>query len=587
MTLVIGNTRGLKPSQLKQLDKLSQRSLPDDVFLTPTFAEALCQLTVEWHQPITVMVDRKGRFSLIYVGTPAQMGEDPQVPKPEFKKILWGYRAIHTTLDLDPQTDTAPNRFDLTTLLQYRLDCMITMNATHHPQWSHQFGEHPQACDGVWLSSLSHEVDPNSDAAEERLCTHHEGPMTLHQLTQKDWGNFIDLVEADMALWRPMWIEGSEFELEKAYLVGIASQGNRAEGEDFLDELSLLAKTAGAMIVGRTLQMRPHADNKFYIGKGKAEELAFDIQQSGANLVICDDELTPNQLRQLEQTLRTRVIDRTQLILDIFAQRAQTHEGKLQVELAQLNYMLPRLSGQAHGLSQQTSAGKGSGTIATRGPGETKLEMDRRRLRERVQDLEKQAESVRLQRQTQRRDRIDNGMPVVALVGYTNAGKSTLLNVLTNAGVLAEDKLFATLDTTTRRLVRPGMPTCLLIDTVGLIQKLPTTLIKAFRSTLEEMDSAVLILHVVDASHPNREAQIESVQETLDVLGLQDKPQWMLMNKCDRLKDPDAEIATLKSAIGRRPVFQVSGQSEIGLDTFMTALGEFLSELPELSYSDS
>ncbi len=307
--------------------------------------------------------------------------------------------------------------------------------------------------------------------------------------------------------------------------------------EDSLSELGTLARTAGAEVVGSMIQRMRHPDVATYIGKGRALELSDTEKQMGFDLVIFDDELSPSQQRNLENLLDARVIDRTALILDIFAQHARTREGRLQVELAQLEYRLPRLAGRGVELSRQAggsrSAGAGGvgGAIGVRGPGETKLEIDRRRIRSRITELREEIEGVREQRKIHRRQRADQAISVVAVVGYTNAGKSTLFNALTEAEVLAENKLFATLDPTTRHIILPGNQEALLTDTVGFIQKLPTKLIAAFRATLEEVIDADFLLEVVDISHENAIEQTETVNQVLHDLEADEKPRVTALNK--------------------------------------------------------
>ncbi|MCR3920991.1 MAG: GTPase HflX [Firmicutes bacterium] len=314
--------------------------------------------------------------------------------------------------------------------------------------------------------------------------------------------------------------------MEKAVLVGLDMQNSIWNIEDTMAELAQLAETAGAVAVAELVQKRARPDAKLYVGKGKAHELQTISSEVEAELVIFNDELAPSQIRNLEELLGVRVVDRTALILDIFAQRAQTKEGKLQVELAQLNYLLPRLAGKGIALSRL-----GAG-IGTRGPGETKLEVDRRRLRKRVADLKEEIEEIKKHRTLHRDGR--QSLPIVTLVGYTNAGKSTLLNSLTNANVYAVDQLFATLDPTTRQVKLPGGSQFLLTDTVGFIQKLPHHLVAAFHATLEEVLAADLILHVVDASHPQAEAQMVAVNELLSQLKADQLPQVVVFNKMDR-----------------------------------------------------
>lgn len=321
---------------------------------------------------------------------------------------------------------------------------------------------------------------------------------------------------------------------ERVVLVGVHT-GSRDElndcTEESMQELELLAQTAGAEVVAQFVQNRPAVENATYVGEGKAEEIRDFCQQQEIDIVICDDELTGSQVRNLEDFIGTRVMDRSALIMDIFAQRAKTKEGKLQVELAQLQYYLTRLTGSFVNLSRL------GGGIGTRGPGETKLETDRRHIRNRISVIRKQLEEVEKNRENQRRQRIKEGLQQIALVGYTNAGKSSLLNCLTDAGVLAEDKLFATLDPTARKLTLPDGSPVILVDTVGFIRKLPHHLIKAFRSTLEEAVIADVLVHVVDASSPQLEQNIEVVESLLHELGASQKPIVTAFNKIDLVED--------------------------------------------------
>ncbi len=318
---------------------------------------------------------------------------------------------------------------------------------------------------------------------------------------------------------------------ERAILVGVDLDERTAWTlADSLAELAQLARSAGVEVVGQVTQRLESPHPKTYLGKGKVQELANLREEIPYDLVIFDEELSPSQQRNLEDALTVLVMDRTALILDIFAQRARTHEGCLQVELAQDEYYLPRLTRLWTHLSRQTRGG-----VGLRGPGETQLETDRRRIRKRISDLHKELEEVRTHRALHRQHRRAEMIPVVALVGYTNAGKSTLLNALTGANVLVEDKLFATLDPTTRRVKLPNGQEVLFSDTVGFIQKLPTQLVAAFRATLEELGEADLLIHIIDITHPNAAEQAEAVNKTLAELGLSDKPMLIALNKIDRL----------------------------------------------------
>jgi GTP-binding protein HflX len=340
-------------------------------------------------------------------------------------------------------------------------------------------------------------------------------------------------------------------EPERAYIVGVQRNrvGERSRAEGSLDELALLAETAGAEVVGRTLQRLEAPHPATYIGKGKVDELkSLRVRDgaddgSGYDVAIFDDELSPTQQKHLEDALGVKVLDRTALILDIFAMRARTREGRLQVDLAQSEYLLPRLKGQWSHLERLGGRSGQPGAIGVRGPGETQIETDRRLVRRKIQKLKEQIEDVRKQRALYRRRREREGVPVVALVGYTNAGKSTLMRALTrDSDVFVQDQLFATLDPLTRRIHLDEAHGALLTDTVGFIQKLPTQLVAAFRATLEELSDASLLLHVVDITHPDAAQQSQTVEDTLRDLGLAQKPRVTALNKIDRLPDADGKL---------------------------------------------
>ncbi len=352
---------------------------------------------------------------------------------------------------------------------------------------------------------------------------------------------------------------------EKVILCGITG-GSEADARESLDELEALAKTAGAETVGRMLQGRDRPDPATYLGSGKLEELRMQIAMLSATGIICDDELSPAQMRNLSEILDCKVMDRTLLILDIFAGRATTSEGKIQVELAQLQYRLTMLTGLGKSLSRL------GGGIGTRGPGEKKLESDRRLIRSRISRLKSQLSEMNAHRELLRESRSKTQLPSAALVGYTNAGKSTLLNHLTGASVLEEDKLFATLDPTTRGFVLPDDQEVLITDTVGFIRKLPHHLVSAFRSTLEEAKYADIILHVVDASHPQMEKQMHVVYETLRQLGVEEKPVITLFNKMDLLPDGPMPVDRRSDAC-----LKISARTGEGVEALAAKLEELLS----------
>lgn len=361
---------------------------------------------------------------------------------------------------------------------------------------------------------------------------------------------------------------------EKEYVILVAVDvddiSDATDVEQSLDELGELAETAGAEVVGRLVQKLPHFNTATYIGSGKLDELSAMIYATGATGIITDDELSPSQMYNLSKILDIKVMDRTMVILDIFAAHARTAEGKLQVEMAQLQYRLSRLTGKGSSMSRL------GGGIGTRGPGEKKLEQDRRVIRNRVAQLRKELRDVTAHRELTRKGRERGDIPVFAIVGYTNVGKSTLLNALTGAEVIAENKLFATLDTTTRAFEYGDRKQILLTDTVGFIRKLPHNLVDAFRSTLEEAGYADYIIHVVDASSPDREAAMSVVYETLDLLKIEKKKVLTLFNKIDKLPDPDDRIGL----IDRRAVktLQISAKNREGLEAICDAVDDILRE---------
>ena len=368
---------------------------------------------------------------------------------------------------------------------------------------------------------------------------------------------------------------GLRLTARKGQRVPSAIEAESDDSEESLEELASLAATAGARVVERQIQSRPRADAATQVGSGKVDELKTLIHLHGADAVIFDRELSPTQQRNLEKALDVKVLDRTQLILDIFASRARTREGQLQVELAQLNYLLPRLTGHGAAMSRL------GGGIGTRGPGETKLETDRRRIHQRIHAIERGLERVRGGRTTQRRQRQAVPLATIALVGYTNAGKSTLFNRLTGAGVLADAKMFATLDPTVRHVTLPSRRKVLMSDTVGFISNLPTTLVKAFRATLEEVVEAELLLHVVDASSPHARQQTAQVMATLQEIGADTTPQILVLNKIELIPgEPDA--AALARRILEDPNRQpagavaVSARTGVGFEALLRKIDQTL-----------
>jgi len=364
-------------------------------------------------------------------------------------------------------------------------------------------------------------------------------------------------------------VEYRQVRLERVVLAGVWTEGTLEDAERSMQELARLAETAGSVVLEGLIQRRDKPDPATYLGSGKARELRDAVLSTGADTVICDGELTPGQLRQLEDLVKVKVVDRTWLILDIFAQHASSREGKAQVSLAQMQYLLPRLRGWGESLSRQAGgrAGGATGGVGTRGPGETKIETDRRRIRAQMTKLRRELKEMEKSRTTQRQSRRQSGTPAVAIAGYTNAGKSSLLNRLTGAGVLVEDSLFATLDPTVRRCTSPGGREFTLADTVGFVRHLPHALVEAFRSTLEEVTSADLILHVVDGSDSAPEVQIAAVREVLNEIGAGGVRELIVINKADaadpellsRLRrwEPDSVVISARTGEGLAGLLEV------------------------------
>jgi GTPase len=371
-------------------------------------------------------------------------------------------------------------------------------------------------------------------------------------------------------------VELRKLRLERVVLVGVAVDGSVGEAERSVEELRRLAETAGAEVLDTMVQRRARPDAGTFIGKGKARELAATVKALAADTVVMDDELSPGQLRHLEELVDAKVIDRTVLILDIFAQHATSREGKAQVELAQLSYMLPRLRGWGESLTRVGGGVGTGGPIGTRGPGETKMEVDRRRIRRRITKLRRELVDMARTRDIKRRGRERAGVPAVTLVGYTNAGKSTLLNRLSGAGVLVEDKLFSTLDPTTRRLELPGGRAATFTDTVGFIAKLPHDLVEAFKSTLEEAARADLLVHLVDAAQPDPAGQVAAVRAVLGEVGAADVPELLALNKVDLLD----EVSRARLARQLPGALLISAGSGEGIDQLLATIATRLPHPP-------
>ncbi len=519
---VFGNTQGLKASQVRQLERLFRRRLPADRILSNEFARNLTEISHEIRRQVGVLVDRRGQVSEVMVGTPGS------VALPDWGRLragrgrLRGLRCIHTHL-----RDEGLSRDDLTDLALLRLDAMISV-----------------AVGDAGLPGLAHiaALRPPQPGGEgtgvQKLDPVHPGLLEL------DFQAWIRDLEEELARTVRTQEVGAG---ERAILVSVSAGRSPEDLEIHVEELRELARSAQVDVVEVVTQQRARVDPKTVLGRGKLEDLVIRAFQSDVDLVIFDQNLTPTQARNLAERMELRIIDRTQLILDVFAQRARTADGKLQVELAQLRYRMPRLAQRG-----DRSLSRLAGGIGGRGPGESKLEEDRRRVRERVARLERELTALRHQREGRRRRRKRRGVPVLSIVGYTNAGKSTLLRALTRSEVAVEDRMFSTLDPASRRLRFPRDREVVITDTVGFIRDLPSDLIAAFRATLEELRDADLLLHVVDATASDTDRRIEAVRNVLEEIGLGDAPELLVFNKIDGL--PSGVGGSIASRYGGVPV---------------------------------
>ena len=515
--MIHGNTAGIRESLLEEMERLLDATFERDQFLPDRLLSALIRFTDQINREMLVYLGRDGEVLEIAIGSLSSIAL-PELHLRRNLDRLSGFRCIHT----HPGGSARLSDVDLQALRLLRFDAMCAV------------GVADGIATGISAAFLG-------EMEYENFSIIVKGPVKPGRIPQQLWMREIDLAEERV---KKAIAEGGIVETaEKALLIS-------TDSEESLEELASLAETAGAMVITRVLQNRMRPDPSTYIGSGKAEELSLTCQAMEIDLAIVDDELSGHQQRNLEAALGVRVIDRTALILDIFAQRAQSAEGKLQVELAQMKYRLPRLAGQGTALSRL------GGGIGTRGPGETKLEVDRRRIRKRIDDLEKELEELKKHRSLHRARREKQGQITVALVGYTNAGKSTLLNALSGADVLVEDKLFATLDPVMRQVELPDKRSCLLVDTVGFIRKLPHTLVDAFRSTLEEAVFADLLVVVSDGASEFYRQQRATVYQVLGELGASDRPIIEVLNKADLLKGdavfdpPDALLISAQTGMG-------------------------------------
>lgn len=513
MREIKGNIKGIRDSVIAELQKLYDMQSPQ--LVSQELAVKLADITEYINREISVYITRSGQIIEIAVGDNATV-ELPSFSGRRGAGRLSGIRCIHT----HPGGNPYLSGVDISALKNNKYDAIVAIGVVS-----------PDFTKSELTFGLITGIDSNENYTAECY-----GPYSIEDAENINFVNTVSTIER--ILDKQTGTASLQVMSERAILIGMEWGRNDSlwTVDDSLEELKQLADTAGATVIKKFIQKRPKPDPAFFIGRGKVQELALYAQQENIDLCIFDDELSPAQQRNIESVMGIRILDRTALILDIFAQRARTNEGKLQVELAQLQYTLPRIMGKGLMLSRL------GGGIGTRGPGETKLEVDRRRIRDRIAFIKDQIEKVKAVRSLHRSKRKKNNVFEVSLVGYTNAGKSTLLNTLTNSDIYAKDQLFATLDPTTRQLTLPNKQEIIITDTVGFIQRLPHQLIAAFRSTLEVVTEADLLVHVIDVSHELYKEQAAAVHEVLKEIGAETKPVITVYNKIDKLP-PDSKLA--------------------------------------------
>ena len=497
-----GNMTGLKANQIHRLQHIYRRKVPAQQIVTQELARYLCELSLEINRQIGVLIDRKGTIEHVVVGDHKSIFLPDLGRSRVAANRLRGLRYVHTHLRGEPFTPD-----DMADLAHLRFDVMVAIDvgADGLP-------------DDARVASL---LPDNPDGKQWDV----QNGLPINQL-EMNFLSFIQALEDEFERTQQAYALGDK--RERAILINVTS-GSKIVAEESLEELAELASTCGVVAVDHIVQQRSQSDPHYVLGRGKLDEVIVRSLQVGVDLLIFDQTLTPSQSRAIAERTELKVIDRTMLILDIFAQHAHSREGKLQVELAQLKYLMPYLVGQSTALSRL------AGGIGGRGPGETKLESDRRRVQERLHHLEKQLRRVAQGRHLRRQQRQRRHLPVISIVGYTNAGKSTLLNALTKSDVLVQDSLFATLDPASRRLRFPRDLEVIITDTVGFIRDLPADLMTAFRATLDELRDADLLLHVVDVSSPAMDDHIRAVETILNDLEMDDIPRLMVLNKMDRV----------------------------------------------------
>jgi GTPase len=554
---------GLKTGQIKRLSNLYRRRIPPQQPLTRELARAMAELALEIGRPVSVLVDRRGRVTTVSASDADGCPLPPAFGEAEAR--LLGLRLVHVHLK-----PGGLSKSDLTQLFLHRLDAMVVVDAIANGSSGPVLGPAQLAT-----------VAPPTSEEEDWLI---DAPTDVVSLEGEDVLERVRALEEEMAR-----ANGSRDvrrgSSERAVLVGVDTGEGTMEAQSRLDELTELARSAGATVAFKSLQRRPKLDARTLVGRGKLEELVSAAYHENADLLVFDRELSPAQSREIASATHLKVLDRTQLILDIFAQNARGREAQLQVELAQLQYQLSRLTGRGAAMSRL------GGGIGTRGPGETKLEVDRRRIRERLDTLEGQVDLISRRRSETRKARTASSTPVIALVGYTNAGKSTLFNALAKADAVARDALFATLRPTTREGWLPQLgewgASAMFTDTVGFIRDLPDELVNAFRATLEELHDADLLLHVVDAATPGAPDRVRAVDRILDDLELK-RPRLIVLNKADAA--PADVLVDLSDRYDA--AVSVSARTGEGLDGLKARLAEVLATLrpmvpPEESAGDA
>ena len=536
---IYGNISGLKKSELKALERIYRRRIPKNKALTSELARYMAECSSSIGRQIGAVADRDGDITHVIVGDAKGLFLPEFTNYPLGRRVLRGLRLIHTHLK-----NEQINQDDIADLSLLRLDAIIVI------------GMKDGRPENVYLAHLQ--------PSDSKITYEINSPLPFHRLDTA----FEDFDELVSSLEDGLEHQRKGFDIrdkrERAILVSV-STGSRYEQEESIEELKELANSSNVIVLDTLLQRPKQINPKYLMGEGKIKELVINALNKGATLLIFDQDVNPSQIKAISDITELKVIDRSQLILDIFARRAHSRDGKVQVELAQLRYRLPKLTGKGTAMSRLM------GGIGGRGPGEMKLEVDRRRVRERIALLEKQLESLSRARQQRKALRVEQHIPIISIIGYTNAGKSTLLNNLTRSKTFVEDKMFATLDTASRRLRFPKERDVIITDTVGFIRDLPKDIFAAFKATLEELEDADLLLHIVDISNPRFEQHIDSVEKILSDLGLLQKPQLLVFNKVDLVDRDEAE------AICRR--FEGIAISAIRPETFHILLNAIETKL--------